>query len=636
MQQTNSISATGNAKAAPELRQPINVASISDLSDIKSDINIHQNLQDRELVSGFLKTENAFTLQSSDKLNELKAKAEKIVKYSKHQRTMDFDEVEKADSRLGRNDESGLRSTYAENSYAGLHMARTTVRDYAANLQKESEYHLRAGNDGLAARYQAQAEFELASDTSRNSPWKSIPGRVASEERREAVMASANAHLAVADLRGLSSHVESARDRLEKFSPQDRTHWMRETWQLSSLRSGLDPASAQNYDRYREITTRALATRHGLDPKSYEMTADEVLRFEQVFIAQQDERNRGMKQVAKRMSERTNTDINGSSKEANVGLSRVPEVMQVVGFKAERSEDGRTVDYKTAAQPGAQERVAFRDVGNRVVFADRDRASDEAVRGALTVASEKFKMIHLNGTREFRERAALEAVRMGLGDRVGNRDLQEFIKTAKVEMEKSKTQESDRGQVHGQAHAAVAAVAGAVAASAAASQAAETESPTMVIPSRAVSRTPAEIPAPTSAHERIEMHKSIQAEKEMVGAMRKEGLDVESTNPNLLKLILSSKPQVADSSLQVNAQSNAQQGKGLFGAKKSASQEEAPLALKLSSKGSEASNQDSQASAETPLQVIMSSKEEGSLSTATTSEAGSEASLSESLGRSRD
>jgi hypothetical protein len=35
MQQTNSISATGNAKAAPELRQPINVASISDLSDIK-------------------------------------------------------------------------------------------------------------------------------------------------------------------------------------------------------------------------------------------------------------------------------------------------------------------------------------------------------------------------------------------------------------------------------------------------------------------------------------------------------------------------------------------------------------------------------------------------------------------------
>jgi hypothetical protein len=458
-------------------------------------------------------------------------------------------------------------------------------------------------------------------------------------------MASANAHLAVADLRGLSSHVESARDRLEKFSPQDRTHWMRETWHLSSLRSGLDAASAQNYDRYREITTRALAERHGQDPKNYEMTGDEVTRFEQVFIAQQDERNRGMKQVAKRMSERTNTDINGSSKEANVGLSRVPDVMQVVGFKAERSEDGRTVDYKSESRSGdgeRVERVAFRDVGNRVVFADRDRASDEAVRGALTVASEKFKMIHLNGTREFRERAALEAVRMGLGDRVGNRDLQEFIKVAKVEMEKSKSLQSEPGknqvndQVHGQVRAAVAAVAGAVAAS----QAAETESPTMVIPPRDMKREPAEIPAPTSAHERIEMHKSIGLEKEMVGAMRKEGLDVESTNPGLLKLILSSKPQVADSSIQVNAQSNAQQGKGLFGAKhasqgRQSESNETPLTLKLSSKGSESQNQDSQATAESPLQVILSSKD-SSVGTVASSEVGSEASLSESLGRSRD
>lgn len=382
---------------------------------IAHDLNTYNNSRDPVLQKAFARSENAFELHGRDNLDAAKELASSEGIY------LNIESAEKADSRLGRDATDSLRSTYWENSGNAKIGTRVELRDYVAQLQMEGNQHASQGNFALSMRYQAQAEFELASVRTDGRPGST------------AGMNAADAHLAKADLEGHSVGAQTAQARLEAFAPSSKSEWIRDTFKTSDLRSTLESGPTEAYDRYRESTSRAIASAKGLEPSTYQMTGDEVNAFEKVFVAQQDnlQRSRGAQLLAHRMSDISvnqaspskGAEINGTAKAADAGLDKVPQKVSVAGFDSKRASDGRTIEYMKQGQ----DTVSFRDTGKRVSFQSGSSVGSETIQAALTVAAAKFEQISLNGTKEFRERTAREAVRMGLGDRIAGADLKATI-----------------------------------------------------------------------------------------------------------------------------------------------------------------------------------------------------------------
>ncbi|WP_423600923.1 LPD7 domain-containing protein [Roseateles sp. MS654] len=400
---------------------------------IAKDIQQHETRIDPALARSFARYENAFEIVGRKNLETARAGGLKL----------DIDVAEQLDTRLGRAEDGHLESRYLENSHSGHPGAvRMQLQDYVATLRQAAIQAEKEQNPGLAVRYEAQAKFELACHDGRAHE------REGSARQRGAMaqQTDANADLAKADLLGRSTHMTTAEARLDQVAPQSRSEWIRDTFNTSELRASLDIHTRDAYDYYRADVGKRLAEQKGVEPSTYSMTASEVARFDVAFVDYQDARLRGVSLAMQRMAEQGRgsemppawsqatraagpekeapaADIHGTRKESEAGLNKVPQPVAVQGFESKRAADGRTVEY---SKQGQQE-VAFRDVGEKVSVRSGETASSDVLRGALTVASKKFKRISLSGSKEFRERAAREAVHMGLADRIHNKELQSII-----------------------------------------------------------------------------------------------------------------------------------------------------------------------------------------------------------------
>jgi Large polyvalent protein-associated domain 7 len=395
---------------------------------IEKDMHTHANLVDPALAGSFAQTENAYARVGRGNLD--KARQAGI--------ELNIDTAEQLDTRLGRAEDGHMESRYLENSYNGPAAGRTSLQDYVGTLRKEAQQHS-VTNPALAARYEAQVKFELASQD----------GRINSTGKRAEYAASqmdeANADLAKADLAGRSSHMTTAEARLEQTAPQSKSEWIRHTYNLSDLRASLEPGAQSDYDHYRGVVTRELAKQQGKDPQTYAMSGREVMAFDSAFVAYNDSKYRGIHLAETRVTAQTQaatSEIHGTRKPEEAALDKVPQPVQVNGFESRRADDGRTLEYSAKGQQA----VAFRDTGDRVAVRSGDQASTDVLRGALTVAAQKFERISLNGSKEFRENAAREAVRMGMGERIGNRDLQSIMADERAKMELGQQQGAERGQ----------------------------------------------------------------------------------------------------------------------------------------------------------------------------------------------
>jgi hypothetical protein len=402
---------------------------------IEKDMHTHANLVDPALARSFAQTENAYALVGRGNLE--KARQAGI--------ELNIDTAEQLDTRLGRAEDGHMESRYLENSYNGPAAGRTSLQDYVGTLRKEAQQHS-VTNPALAARYEAQVKFELASQD----------GRINSTGKRAEYAASqmdeANADLAKADLAGRSSHMTTAEARLEQTAPQSKSEWIRHTYNLSDLRASLEPGAQSDYDHYRGVVTRELAKQQGKDPQTYAMSGREVMAFDSAFVAYNDSKYRGIHLAETRVKAQTQaatSEIHGTRKPEEAALDKVPQPVQVNGFESRRADDGRTLEYSAKGQQA----VAFRDTGDRVAVRSGDQASTDVLRGALTVAAQKFERISLNGSKEFRENAAREAVRMGLGERIGNQDLQAVMadERAKMALGQQQGQQQAQGVELGQA-----------------------------------------------------------------------------------------------------------------------------------------------------------------------------------------
>lgn len=423
---------------------------------IAKDIQQHETRVDPVLARSFARYENAFELVGRKNLEMARAAGIEL----------NIDTAEQLDTRLGRAEDGHLESRFLENSHSGHAGAvRMQLQDYVATLRQAAVQAERDKNPGLAVRYEAQAKFELACHDGRAHEREGS----ARQQGAMSQQAEANADLAKADLLGRSSYMTTAEARLDQVAPQSRSEWIRDTFNTSELRASLDVYTRDNYDYYRADVGRRLAEQKGLEPSTYSMTPAESAAFDVAFVDYQDARLRGVHLATQRMVEQGRgseapatwqqanraapgqetpaADINGTRKESEAGLDKVPQPVAVQGFESKRAADGRTLEY---TKQGQQE-VAFRDVGERVSVRSGDTASADVLRGALTVASQKFERISLSGSKEFRERAAREAVHMGLADRIHNKDLQAVIQD---EQQKVRSQEQGSTQAQGQAVAA--------------------------------------------------------------------------------------------------------------------------------------------------------------------------------------
>lgn len=395
---------------------------------IATQIHQYANAADPRLAKAFAQTENAFALRGRGNLEQARSAGIE----------MNIDTVEQLDTRLGR-DGNGLQAKFLENSYNGPAAGRQDFQTYIAGLRKEAGQHEAQGNKGLAMRYEAQAKFEVAAR-------QGVEATGTRAEFSSKQMAEANADLAKADLEGRSQHMGTAMARLEQFAPQSKTDWIRDTYKTSSLRSSLAVHDRDNYDHYRDFVGRGLAEKKGLDPATYAMTPAEALAYDLAFVAYQDSRVRGVHLAEQRTATQGKAiapaDINGTRKADDAGVEKVPQPVAVSGFESRRAEDGRTLEY---TQQGSQE-VSFRDTGEKVSVRSGSHSNAEVLRGALTVASEKFERISLNGSREFRENAAREAVRMGLGERITNQDLQSVIQDEQQKLQSAQRHSGEQGK----------------------------------------------------------------------------------------------------------------------------------------------------------------------------------------------
>ena len=215
---------------------------------------------------------NAFREQrAGEKLRALKECNERV----------DLSQVEAADPRLGRRQDGTLDGKYIENS-ADTKGHRRDMRDYVKDLQDEAHGWQLKGNDVVAERYRVQAEKESAQ----------VRNRGQDAARDEPRIRKANEDLALADMRDRGPHMKTAEQRLADNTGRPKSEWVRDTYKTSELRAGLRPELQSSYDHYRSRVAEQVAEKQGVDPKGYQLTQDEVARFDKAFSSDATEAKR--------------------------------------------------------------------------------------------------------------------------------------------------------------------------------------------------------------------------------------------------------------------------------------------------------------------------------------------------------
>jgi hypothetical protein len=351
-----------------------------------------------------------------------------------------YDAAEQARPELARGPNGEMKSTFdaARDRYRSVFQLRP--EDHVRRLREES---LKAGTPELRERFELQARFE-ESTSALNSSGKLTH---ASAEQRAQLLAdhqrSHQADLAKLDLRSGSEHKASAVARLEGHSREPRAVWAKATYEASDLRSSLPAWETDRYDSYRDVVAAKLAQRDGVPSEGYIMSEADAERFDRVFAKftaevlhqQQSPAAQGQSEQAGKAV--TGGDVNGLAEKPG-DVARVPREVELPGYQASRAEDGRSVDYRAKGE----DEVSFRDIGERISVSVPKRTDPKVLRAALTVASGKFERLSLNGSNEFREAAAREAVQMGIGNRISNPELKEFVKR---EQERLREQAQQQG-----------------------------------------------------------------------------------------------------------------------------------------------------------------------------------------------
>ena len=128
-------------------------------------------------------------------------------------------------------------------------------------------------------------------------------------------------------------------------------------------------------------------------------------------------------QAGKKEGEGTAADAMHEA-QATDGKAHAPLLKEHQGYRAEVSDDQKSIRYMRENDGG----LGFIDRGDRVSVAQGAHKTDpDAMRAALTHASEKFEKFRVNGNREQQEAAARMAERLGFGDKLSNPELQHII-----------------------------------------------------------------------------------------------------------------------------------------------------------------------------------------------------------------
>ena len=117
---------------------------------------------------------------------------------------------------------------------------------------------------------------------------------------------------------------------------------------------------------------------------------------------------------------------------------RAVEAQQLEGFRAQHVVDKSAVEYLK----DSDSTQAFVDRGKSIDIAKGKELDRETLRASIRLAAAKFeKGFKLRGTKEEQEALAKEAVEMGLGDRIKNENLRQFVREQQKQFSLEKERE---------------------------------------------------------------------------------------------------------------------------------------------------------------------------------------------------
>ncbi|MCK9687301.1 hypothetical protein [Scleromatobacter humisilvae] len=424
---------------------------------------------------------------------------------------MRIDAHENADKvRLRREPGGALRSNFKPSS--GQYALNGKSREaYISGLERQRDQLFSTGDKDGAKRYAIQAEFERASQVADNHQRLADASKVQAfnddHERRaqeaRAQMTQTQLKMAELDKRTHSEWESTAQIRTDhyfteaelrnaeerKLAEQLSAERNKEDYQArveareQNYRERIAPEHQKDYDSLVDDVRRRFANTHGKDPDTYAMS-DRERELSHKFIVDQGY-GQDMRSQENRIHEVNSQESQPSQHDAprldpkrfiaetdraadesprNDQYLRQPasdeqaqrrelvesELLREAGYKVERHADHIAYSRDDAEKP------AVRDYGHRISADPKQMQSEEARRDVISMVAERFpngfeiRTAHEERKQEY----AREAVRQGLGDRVKNPELLEFIKDYKQQYaEEQRAQRNDQPQREANAQA---------------------------------------------------------------------------------------------------------------------------------------------------------------------------------------
>ena len=394
---------------------------------------------------------------------------------------MRIDAHENADKARLRRDPSGaLRSNYRPS--VGPYALNGRGRDaYIDGLERQRSQLLATGDRDGAKRYAIQAEFERAAqvadmhqrqaDAAKVQENKDEHMRRAYEARAQ--MTEAQLKLAELDKRCHTEWEPSAEARAERFAAeveQRKAEERKLAEQLAAERNSEDfrrqveareqgyreriqPDQQDRYDALVDDARKRFADIHGKDRETY-VTSDRERELTHKLIVEQ---GYGHGPLSERIREVRLQEASVESNEPRLDAKRFTEVSDRAAADSSRNDQllrqlapneqsqrsepvesvkmveagyiaQRYADHIAYTKEG-QEKPAVRDYGDRISADPKQLQNEESRREVIAMVGERFPNgFQIRTSDEERKlEYAREAVRQGLGDKVKNPELREFI-----------------------------------------------------------------------------------------------------------------------------------------------------------------------------------------------------------------
>lgn len=335
----------------------------------------------------------------------------------------DVNELERSDLRLARDDSGKTRANFNFEQHAPQKREEEFTR-YLDGLKDSAERHERAGDQKSSMRYNHQALLEQDAFTAKTF----ADFAAAAEEGRPE---HSNASSREADWSSTESYEEG--DVFEVHSKPKMEHGRPN----SSLYPG-DSFTVLEVDKEKNTI---LVNKDGNDISLRPSVIGHQIRHAGNAKHLESTKARSPVEQDLSTSKSDETESKLSSGNPNVDTSLRP--YEVKGFKAEVKD--QAVEYSK----DGYSKPAFVDHGKHIKLADSKEA--DAIRGSMELASKKFKKIKLSGTEEFKKQACMEAVRMGVGDRIVNAEMRDYIKSQQDAMKDGEQKSRSISQHQGMA-----------------------------------------------------------------------------------------------------------------------------------------------------------------------------------------